>query len=302
MGRALQRRDSGDADWRRSIGPLRKAIALDPDYGAAYAALAYSEASIADMDEDPVQLERAVADADKAVLLAPDQADGYSVRGYLRIYYTWDWMRAQGDLEKALALDATNSEVQRNYAALMATLGRLPEAIGAARKSVEFDPLSTIAWVRLGRYLTANAQYAAADAALRRALALQPDNPSALIELGTLRLAEDNAPEALATFLRVDRNAQRSTDIAMAQYSQGATDASERAVASSIAKHANTMAYQIAEVYAWRGQSDAAFEWLERAYKQRDPGLCYLKFDPLLDAIRHDARYAVLLRELKLPE
>jgi serine/threonine-protein kinase len=62
------------------------------------------------------------------------------------------------------------------------------------------------------------------------------------------------------------------------------------------------MAYQIAEVYAWRGQKDLAFEWMEQALRQHDAGLCFLKFDPLLDSIRHDARFASLLREMKLPE
>jgi hypothetical protein len=68
-----------------------------------------------------------------------------------------------------------------------------------------------------------------------------------------------------------------------------------------IAKHDTDWAYQIAEVYAFRGESDKAFEWLERAYKQRDPGLTQIKNDPLLKILRHDPRYTDLLKKMYLP-
>ena len=61
------------------------------------------------------------------------------------------------------------------------------------------------------------------------------------------------------------------------------------------------MAYQIAEVYADRGESDKAFEWLNRAYEQRDAGLRSLKIDPYLKSLSHDARYADILKKLRLP-
>ena len=57
------------------------------------------------------------------------------------------------------------------------------------------------------------------------------------------------------------------------------------------AKSAQGAAYQIAEAYAWRGEKDKAFEWLERSYRQRDGGLSAIKYDPLLASIRGDPRY-----------
>ena len=62
------------------------------------------------------------------------------------------------------------------------------------------------------------------------------------------------------------------------------------------------MAYQIAEVHAFRGESDLAFEWLERAYVQRDPGVSEIKYDRLMHGIVGDPRYKAFLRKLKLPE
>ena len=300
IGRELQRRGGSD-DWRLSIASLRKATVLDPGYAAAFAALAYSEASVADLAADAAELQRADSDAAQAVTLAPDAPDGYAVRGYIRTFLTWEWPGAEVDLERAHALQPGDSDTLSNLAALLARLGRLPQAIGLAKRAVELDPRSTLVWVRLGRYLTANAQYAAADAAIRRALALQADNPSALVELGTLRLVEHNAPEALAAFRRI-RGEDGITGVAMAQYSLGQRSASNQALVEAIARHAAGMTYEIAKVYAWRGEKDLAFEWMEQAFRQHDAGLCFLKFDPLLDALRHDPRFAALLREMNLPD
>jgi hypothetical protein len=65
--------------------------------------------------------------------------------------------------------------------------------------------------------------------------------------------------------------------------------------------HASVWAYQIAEVYGWRGENDHAFEWLERAYRQRDGGMIYLPFDRFLAPLRGDPRFRALLAKLKLP-
>jgi len=292
---------SGSDDWRLSIAPLRKATALDPGYAAAFAALAYSEASVADLAADAAELQRADNDAAQAVRLAPDAPDGYAVRGYIRTFLTWEWAGAEADLERALALEPGDSDALSNHAALLARLGRLPEAIGLAKRAVELDPLSILVWVRLGRYLTANAQYAAADAVIRRALALQGDNSSALVELGTLRLVEHNAPEALAAFRRI-HGEDGLAGVAMAQFALRQRSASNQALVEAIARHAAGMTYEIAQVYAWRGEKDLAFEWMEQAFRQHDAGLCFLKFDPLLDSIRHDPRFTAMLREMNLPD
>lgn len=76
---------------------------------------------------------------------------------------------------------------------------------------------------------------------------------------------------------------------------------SNAALAGPIAKHDFDSAYQIAQVYAFRGQTEKSFEWIEHAYKQRDAGLTGIKADPLLKNLRHDPRYADLLKRMRLP-
>jgi ribosomal protein L17 len=90
--------------------------------------------------------------------------------------------------------------------------------------------------------------------------------------------------------------------IAMAEHTLNHAKESQQALDELIAKDAQDAAYQIAETYAWRGEKDKAFEWLERAYKQRDGGLSDIKFDGLLASLHGDARFAALLQKMQLPE
>ncbi len=289
--------------WRRSIEAYRKAIALYPNYAPAYAGLALSEEYLADWMGDAAGLKRAEAAAEKAIALAPDEAAGYAARADLRASFAWDWAGARADLEKALALDPSDSEVQRLYGFLLAGLGRLPEAIAAQRKAAELDALSNLAWRSLGRYLIEGRDYAAAHEALRRALEIEPESARALNYLGTLQLLEGNAVEALATFSKImDDEAFRLFGVSMAEHTLKNPKESERALGQLIGKHAQDAAYQIAEVYAWRGEKDKAFEWLERAYMQRDGGLVEMKVDLLLTDLHSDPRYHALLRKMNLPE
>jgi len=89
---------------------------------------------------------------------------------------------------------------------------------------------------------------------------------------------------------------------AMAEHSLGNAPASQRELDATIAGFSRNAAYQIAEVYAWRGEPDKAFEWLERAYVQNDGGLTCIKADPLMKPLQSDPRFAAFLRKLGLPE
>jgi hypothetical protein len=77
---------------------------------------------------------------------------------------------------------------------------------------------------------------------------------------------------------------------------------SQQALNSLIAGHSREAAYQVAEVYAWRGEKDKAFEWLERAYHQRDTGLTEIKISPMLWNLHADPRFAAMVRKMNLPE
>lgn len=199
-----------------------------------------------------------------------------------------------------MALNPSDRRVHIGYGRLLIALGQLPEAIAVTRKAVDLDPLSAIAWAQLGRMLTANGQLPEAEKALGRTLEIAPESEYALFHLGELKLLEDKAPEALVAFRKA--GTYGPAGVAMAEYSLGHAKESQQALDEQIAKYSQGSAYQVAEVYAWRGEKDKAFEWLERAYAQHDGGLTFLKNDPLIAKLRGDPRYAALLKKLGLPE
>jgi TolB-like protein/Flp pilus assembly protein TadD len=304
LGNQIFQRGTAEA-FRLALETFRKAIALDPGYAPAYAGLSFAEAYANDyatsLEESAAGKRRASKAADKAIALAPDLADGYSARGFLRMTLAWDWSGAEADLEKALSLEPSSALAQRRYGLLLLYIGRQGEAIAATRKAIELDPLASGTWSNLGTAYTLDpAQYGQAREALNRALAINPESSLPNYHMAVLELLEGHAQEAL-------RVAQRAGPVlslvgtAMAEHSLGHAAESQAAADQLIAKYANDGPAQIAELYAWRSEKDKAFEWLERAYEVRDPGLASIKVDPMLASLRTDPRFAAMLKKLGLP-
>ncbi|MDB6162611.1 MAG: protein kinase [Xanthomonadaceae bacterium] len=302
LGNQFFNRATADG-YRRATVAYRQAIALDPEYAAAYAGLAVAEVFSADSAESTAEnaaaKERGLTAADKAIALAPGLADGYTARGWMRSNFTWDWAGAQSDLETALAIDPSNSTVQRRYGQLLGSRGRLPEAIAAVRKSVALDPLSAPPWSNLGYYLLAAGEMDEARQALQHALSINPESTYAQVNLATLELRQGHTAKALDMFRQSD-DTFRPYGIALAEHSLGHPRESQQALDSLIAGYAQDSAAQVAEVYAWRGETDKAFQWLDRAYAQHDGGLSDLLINPMLVSLRADPRFQALARKLGL--
>ena len=290
------------ASNRRAEKALRNAIELDPGFAAAYAELATVEETTADYGDPATGVARAFAAAEKAIVLAPDLADGYAARGRLRYLHRFDWAGAEADFAKARALDPNLPEVYRRYGGLLASLGRLPEAVAAERRAIELDPLSQLAWAHLAEYLTHSGQFAAAHEAATRALELDPDMPDALLQLCRMELLQGRAHEALAHAQRLAEEDDSLLCTAMTEHSLGHVMESERALRSLIAKYGRREPLAVAEVQAWRGDTDDAFQRLDRAFAQSESGLTSVTYNRVFASLRTDSRYKVLLRKLNLPE
>jgi len=295
-------REAGADNKNKAVDAYQKAIALDPRYAEAYAELAIMQNYIADFSSDAAGYAAAMASAEKAVALAPDQADGYAARGVLRLTTNFDWSGAQADLSKALAIKADDSKVQARYAYVMAAVGRVAEATVAIKKSLAADPLSVSAWGNLSLYAIADGDYAGAHAALAHALELNPQSTYSLKNLGKLQLLEGYPAAASATFGACKDEVFRLYGVAMAEFSLGDVEKSQQALDELLAKHSDEAQFQIATVYAWRGEKDAAFTWLERSYVGHDGGLIEIKTEPLLRSLRGDPRYEQFLHRIKMPD
>ena len=287
--------------WRQAIAAYQKAIGLDPHYADAYADLAGSEYMLAENLGDVALWQLAEQSAQKAIDLDPHQATGYVIKGALRYLHRYDWVGAEADLKQALTLDPTNSRALSQYGKLLSYVGRNQEAAAMLRKAIEVDPLQYAIWQNLGIALAKSGDHAGAYDAFHHELAIQPGSTHAAFALGTLQLVDGKAHEALTTFQSNSDGEFRGAGVAMAEHTLGDAKASQQALEKLIATGAADAAYQIAEVYAWRGERDQAFDWLERAYRQQDGGLAGIKNDLRLASLRSDPRYAAMLRKLNFP-
>jgi len=306
LGRQFFERNSEDG-FRRAVEAYQKALAVDSTYAPAWAGLAVAAFSLGDVFGGTSAAiseahRRAVEAADRAVALGPDLAEAYDSRATIRYYVAWDWTGAQADLERALALSPGDAANRKDYAEVLATLGRLRGAIAEDRKAVEMDPLSGRIWNSLGRFYNGSSQPDLARGALERALEIIPGSFSSPYHLATSYLVDRQPEAALAALQRYRvEGPVWELGIAMVEHDLGHREKSQQLLDAAIGKYGHVSAFQIAEVYAWRGEQDRAFKWLERAYAQRDGGVTLVKYSPLLRSLRGDPRYPAFLRKLNLP-
>ena len=284
----------------QAVAAFRQAISIDPDYAAAYSALAEAEWRSGDMGVgDAASFERATAAAERAIALAPDSPEGYWARGEIRHYYYFDWAGAQSDYQKALALDPKFVPALVQQADLLATLGHVDKGIAAMRQALALDPLSVVAWRRLVLFYTHSGQFPAAGEAMDRLLQLDPDGYARGYSADMYMFT--GQPQQALIAGGEGPGARKYVYIAMAQHALGRSAESQRALDLLVQQGSGSLAYQIAEVHAWRGEKDQALDWLERAYRQHDGGLTYLAYDRYFAGLRGDPRFRALLTRLKLP-
>jgi TolB-like protein len=284
-----------------AIDSFRRAIALDPNYAAAYSALSDAEWRMADQrTNNPEDYARAAADAERAISLAPDAPEGYWARGNLRFVYYYDWSGAQADFSKAHELDPAFVPAAVELACVSATLGKLPQSIDALRQVVTRDPLSTLAWRRLTQRLIDARRFDEALDAIAH-LDTIADGANSKDFRGDVLLLQGRAAEALESYRAYGWEVWRAYGSALAEYSLKNDAESNRQLELVMRRAGDALSYQYAEIFAWRNDKDGAFKWLDRALQLHDGGLIYLKHDIFMDNLRHDPRYTALLKKLGLP-
>jgi TolB-like protein/Tfp pilus assembly protein PilF/predicted Ser/Thr protein kinase len=302
QGRYFQRLGGKD-NFERAVGYYEQAIKLDSGYASAWAGLALARSTQADRSYLPLDegYRKAREAAERALALDPNLAGAHAAMARIKRVYDWDWAGSDTFYQRALVLEPGNVLVVMGAASLATTLGRFEEAVALDRRAVKLDPLNSVSLAQLGFHAYRAGQLEDAIAALKKALELNPQRPVAHGTLGRVYLALAHPQEALDEMNKETDPAFRLFGLALAYRALGQMKEADVAQAELIAKYQATNSYQIAEVYAFRGEPDRAFEWLERAYAQRDGGLSEMKGDPLLKSLEHDPRYAVFLKKMRLP-
>ncbi len=288
---------------RKALEYVNKAIQSDPGYASAYAWRSYIRQTqhfiVGGMD-DPEDMEEAGLDAEKAIKLDPNLADGYRVMSWRQAWYDLNCPAAEHTLSRAMELapgDAWNLEAKGLYAMCF---GRQREAVELFQQAIARDPLLVLPYVHLALDLRDLGRYEEANAALGKAFDLDPQAVWLHETRGEILLAQGQPKEALIEMDKEPGWPYHQLGMVLAYHALGREAESDKALADLISNGADCCAYQIGEAYAYRGNADEAFNWLNRAYRQHDGGLGSFQTDLLLKSLRTDPRFQDLLRRLNL--
>jgi TolB-like protein len=289
-------------DYRKAVSYFDQAIGLDSDYALAYAERSEAWTFIGDLtgQREPAW-SKARSDAEKAVAIAPGLAEAHAALGWVRFFVDWKFTEGLTELKRAKELSPSNPTANDLLARVIVYLGRLDEAERQARQAVELDPLSVTAQNNLARVLLYAGKLDEADAAARKSAELQPAAASSRRWQVVVAVQRGDGETALREAQLEPDEGYRWFELALAQSVRGDRKAADAALADLIANGRDRLAYQIAEVYAVRGEKDKAFEWLQIAFDNHDPGILTLLMDPLLRGLRDDPRYKNFLAKLGLP-
>jgi TolB-like protein/class 3 adenylate cyclase/Tfp pilus assembly protein PilF len=290
--------------FQQSDALYRKALAIDPRYVPAWAGLSrnFGNETSQGLLPNKEGFARAREAAVKALAIDPDYAPAHAGLGWIAMYGDNDLASAALHLERALAIDPADLRVLTTSATLLQSLGRLDEALALEEAAVRRDPVNVTTLFNLGYHQRMAGRLDAAIASFRTVLSLSPSNGGAHCQLGVALLKGD-AKGALAEIAQETSEIYKMIGLPMAYQALGRKADSDAALAALIAKYEKDAPYNIASVYAFRGEADQAFKWLDKAVEYGDGGLGEIVTDNLFDKIHADPRWLAFLRKIgKAPE
>jgi tetratricopeptide (TPR) repeat protein len=275
-------------------------LVIDPRYAPAWAALAenlYNETVLGLLTnkDGGVQIRAA---AMKALAIEPDYAPAHALLGRIAMNFDDDLAGAAQHFKRALELDPSDPGVLRGSAVLLANLGRLDMALALNETVVRRDPVNVTALFNLGAYQRSAGKFDASVATFHTLLSLAPGFGAAHAQLGNALLLKGDAPGALAEIEREPSDMWKTIGLPTAYHALGRKADSDAALAALIAKYEKDAPNNIAYVYAFRGEADKAFEWLDKAVEYGDPGLTEIVTENMFDNIHKDPRWLPFLRKI----
>ena len=288
-------------DYRKAVSHFDEAIRLDPQYALAYAERSEAWTLIGDLSgESKTAWPRAQSDAEHAVAIAPALAEAHGALGWVRFFVEWKFAEGLEELRRAKELSPANPTANDLLGRVLPYLGKLDEAEAQARQAVELDPLG-FTQNNLARILWFKGKNDEADKVARRVAELQPTAASSRRWQVLIAVQRGDGEAALREAQSEPDEGYRRFLIALAHYVRGDRNAADAALSDLIQYGRDSLAYQIAEVYAVRGDTDKAFEWLQISYDNHDTGTLAILVDPLLHGLRDDPRYKALVAKMKFP-
>ena len=302
QGRYYEQRYTA-ADSRKAIGFFDAAVRSDPHYSLAYAALSKSWWALGDITgEDVAEANRkARAAAERAVAEDPNSAEGHAALGQILVSVDRNAKGAEAEYRRAAELDPASAEPKIGLSSIIGDFGQIEEAVELLQQAVRLEPLTTNAHFDLARLLTSLGRYDEAAQSAQKAIDLQPGGAGTWQMLALVEAKRGNGEAALKAAAQETDPDWRAYAMALAQQARGDRVASDAALNALIAGHSDDMSFQIAAVYAFRGDADKTFEWLDRAYEKHDPGVMAIIDNPFTRELRSDPRFAAFCKKVGLP-
>jgi tetratricopeptide (TPR) repeat protein len=300
-----------DTELEKSIAYFQQAIERDPNYALAYAGLADAYAlrgSLLYMVLPPKEvIPKSKAAAMKALQIDDSLGEAYATLAYIETLYDWDWAKSREDFKRAIELNPNYAQAHLWYAMHLAAMGRQDGSIAEMKRARELDPMSLIINTSEGLMFYFAGRYDAAIEQFHKALELDPDFFVAHWQLGLAYEQKRMYEEALSEFQKaMTLSPANSTILESLGETYALSGRRSEALKvlnqlTQLSKQEFVSPYVIAALNVTLGDNDQAFEWLEKAYHQRDNNVIFLKVDPSLRAIRPDHRFQELLRRIGLP-
>src|SRR5438477_1660064 len=290
--------------FTQSDALYRQVLKIDPRYAPAWSGIARNFQNKADVGllSNSEGYARAREAEEKASAIDPNYAPAHACLGFIAMT-TNDLVSAAKHFKRALALDPSDLSVLRDSAEFLQSLGRVQEALALQEAVVRRDPVNMITLHDLGWDQRCTGQFDAALASFRSVLSLSPGRAQAHYQICVTMLLKGDAPAALAEIEQEKSEVSRLIGLPMVYHALGRNTESDAALATLIAKFEKDWSANIAVVYAFRGDADKAFEWLDKAEQYEDPGLSQILAEKLLDNIHSDPRWLPFLRKIgKAPD
>ena len=290
---------------RKAIDFFNRALEKDPRFALAYSALADAYIVLAAEVVPSEVMPRAKDAAVKALALDDALPEAHVSLARVKAYYDWQWLAAEAEFKRALALNPNSADAHREYGFYLTSVGRNDEAIAETKQGQELgDPFSFGVLFALA----GARQYDQVIEEGQKKVKLEPNSPYIRLWMGVAYDEKGMHEEAIAELLKaVDLS--RGATLMKAQLGHAFAVAGKKSEAKNILSELKTLAgqryvssYDIALIYVGLGEKDQAYSWLEKAYAERARRLWALKVNPAWDSLRSDPRFANLLRRIGLPQ
>jgi len=295
------------ASVERGIAEFKRAIEIDPNYGAAHAGLAMAYGFLCMNGGAPPNEAWTLArvSAEKALGIDPTLDSAYTSLGFVQTMYDWNWDSAEKHFQRALSLNPSSVNAMHAYGmTLLAPLGRFDEALEMMRSAQRLDPLSSAVNNSLGDVYYFRREYDKAIRQYEKTLELDPDFGNSYMSLGFTYLAQGKRQVAKEAFEHANAVPNEATPLTMALVGALSEDTTAARTFLSGMDRAVDMQYvfacQVAMLHLALDEREQSLDWLERAYRQRASSVTFLNVNPFFDSIRDEPRFQAVVEKMNL--